>query len=262
MTGTAVHEIYAIKFGQNDRGERGHFMMGDAANPHDVPMQLDYFVWAIRSPGQDIVLDAGFTTETNKTRARNHFENPTDALRRLGVDPATVPFVLLSHLHYDHAGDLDPFESARFVVQEAELAFWTGALAPRHEFARHVEVDDIVRIVELNYAGRVWVVDGTQEIVDGVWVVKLGGHTAGSQATVVRTAKGMVVLAADAAHFFENVEQDHPFAVLTDLPNMYRGYDRMKELAAPGLVIAGHDPQLFDRFERVPGLEDRALRIA
>lgn len=262
MTGSAVHEIYAVKFAENNTGLRGHYFMGADADPHDEHLQLDYFVWVIRSAGQDVVLDAGFTAKTNETRRRNHWEEPTAALARLGVDPSAVPYVILSHLHYDHVGDLDPFTSAQFVLQAEELAFWTGPYAGRPEVRRYVEVDDVLRMVRLNYEGRVLMVDGVREITDGVWVRRVGGHTPGMQATVVRTAAGIVVLAADASHFFENIEEDKPFAVHTDLPGMYRAFEEMRDAAAPGFVVAGHDPALFDRFPAVPGHEGRVLRIA
>lgn len=262
MTSPTVHEIYAVKFGQNLEGRRGHFFSGPDADPHDELMQLDYFVWAIRSPGQDIVLDAGFTAATNRRRHRDHWEEPSAALRRLGVDPESVPVVILSHLHYDHCGDLGAFPAARFVLQAEELAFWTGPFASRGEFARHIEVVDVHQVERLTAEGRVTLVDGVQEVTEGVWVHRVGGHTPGMQIVRVRTAEGMVVLASDASHFFENVEQDKPFAVHADVVDMYRTFDTMNELATPGLVVAGHDPALFDRFPAVEGLEGRALRIA
>lgn len=262
MSAGRIHEIYAVKFGQNDTGERGHFFMGPDAEPHDEHMQLDYFVWAIRSPGQDVVLDAGFTAAVNKTRQRTYFEEPGDALRRLGVDPGAVEHLILSHLHYDHAGGVEAFPQATVHVQAAEVAFWTGPYANRGEFKRTIEVQDITRIVQLNFEGRVDQVQGSKEIVDGVWVHHVGGHTPGAQVVSVRTARGIVVLAGDASHFFENVEGDKPFAVHTDVIGLYRTFDEMNELATSGLVVAGHDPKLFERFDPVPGLEDRALRIA
>ncbi|UGQ13374.1 N-acyl homoserine lactonase family protein [Yinghuangia sp. ASG 101] len=262
MAEPTVHEIYAVKFGQNDTAERGHFFMGAAAEPCCAQVGLDYFVWAIRSPGQDIVLDAGFTAATNVRRRRNHFENPTAALARIGVDAATVPYVVLSHMHYDHVGDLAPFGSAKFVLQSDEMAFWTGPFASRGEFARLIEPDDVLALVRLGLEGRIRWVDGTREIVDGVWVMRVGGHTPGTQATLVRTALGIVVLAADASHFYENIDDDKPFAVHHDVPGLYRAFDEMREAATSGLVVPGHDPALFDRFEAVPGHEGRVLRIA
>jgi hypothetical protein len=51
-------------------------------------------------------------------------------------------------------------------------------------------------------------------------------------------------------HFYEEVERDRPFAVLTDLPGMYRAYDTLAQLARqPGTrLVAGHDPAVRARF--------------
>lgn len=262
MTVPTVHEIYGVKFGQNLTGVRGHFFLGPDGDPHDQHMRLDYYVWVIRSPAQDILLDAGFTAETNRTRRRDHWENPHQAVARIGVDPASVPLVILSHLHYDHCGDLDAFPAASFVLQQDELEFWTGPYAARGEFARHSERADIERVVRLNEEGRVQLVDGLHEVVDGVWVQKVGGHTPGMQATYVRTAQGIVVLASDSSHFFENIEQDKPFAVHADVVDMYRAFDTMQAAATSGLVIAGHDPLIEERFPAVPGHEGHVVRVA
>lgn len=262
MAQSSVHEIYAVKYGQNLTGVRGHFFLGPDGDPHDEHMRLDYYVWVIRSPGQDILLDAGFTAETNRTRQRDHWEDPHQAVTRIGVDPATVPIVIVSHLHYDHCGDLGAFPAATFVLQKEELEFWTGPYASRGEFARHTETADIERVVRLRGEGRVQLVDGLHEVVDGVWVQKVGGHTPGMQATYVRTAQGVVVLASDSSHFFENIEQDKPFAVHADVVDMYRAFDTMREAATSGLVIAGHDPLIEERFAAVPGHEGHVVRIA
>lgn len=262
MAAPKVHEIYAVKFGQNLTGVRGHFFLGPDGDPHDEHMRLDYYVWVIRSDEHDIVLDAGFTAETNRTRQRDHWEDPHEAVKRIGVDPATVPIVILSHLHYDHCGDLDGFPTATFVLQQDELAFWTGPYAARGEFARHRETADIERVVRLNDDGRVRLVDGLEEVVDGVWVQKVGGHTPGMQATYVQTANGVVVLASDSSHFFENIEQDKPFAVHADVIDMYRAFDTMRAAATSGIVVAGHDPLIAQRFASVQGQEGHVVRIA
>jgi hypothetical protein len=59
-----------------------------------------------------------------------------------------------------------------------------------------------------------------------------------------------VVLASDALHFYEEAERDRPFAILADLPEMYRTYDLLALLATEPQtwLVAGHDPAVRDRF--------------
>ncbi|MCU1526561.1 MAG: N-acyl homoserine lactonase family protein [Frondihabitans sp.] len=258
-----IHEVYAVKFADNPNGTRGTGFHGSAGEPHDESVPLDYFVWLIRSTGSDVVLDVGFTAETARRRDRVHYREPSEGLQLLGVDPASVETVILSHFHYDHTGDLDAFPRARFVVQEAEMAFWTGPYGPRREFAKAVEPRDLGRLLQLNYEGRLRFVDGHATVSDGIDVFAVGGHTPGLQVTRVRTAKGPVLLAADGAHFYANYEQEAPFAVFTDLRLMYRSYQTMKDLVNdPTLIVPGHDPLVFERFPTVEGLDGIAIRIA
>lgn len=257
------HEVYAIKFGQHLGGKRGEYFYGTAAEPMDKPTQLDYFVWLIRSPDQDIVVDAGFTAETAARRRREHWMAPSEALARLDTDCATVPYVILSHFHYDHVGDVEAFTDAKFVVQGKEMAFWTGKYAARREFRRLVERDDIERLAGYGLDGRLLFVDGEHEVVPGVRVHHVGGHTAGLQIVSAATARGTVVLTADASHLYENVENDAPFGVLTELPAMYDTFDLIHSLAgSPELIVPGHDPDVLTRFEPVDGLGGTAVRIA
>jgi glyoxylase-like metal-dependent hydrolase (beta-lactamase superfamily II) len=71
----------------------------------------------------------------------------------------------------------------------------------------------------------------------------------------VTTADGCAVIASDAVHYYEELERDWAFAVAADLPQLYRAYDQLRELAAQAgtEIVAGHDPQVFTRF---PGRGD------
>jgi glyoxylase-like metal-dependent hydrolase (beta-lactamase superfamily II) len=172
--------------------------------------------------------------------------------------------VILTHLHYDHVGNLDKFPEATFVVQEAEMAFWTGRYAGRDHFRTIVEVDDVVYLVRENFEGRLRFVAGSEEIVPGIEVHWAGGHSSGLQVVRVKTAQGSVVLASDATHFYANIEEDRPYSIVSDLPRMYGAFDLVSTLAdSPAHVVPGHDPLVMERY-RAAGkeLEGVAVRIA
>src|SRR6266404_5060769 len=62
-------------------------------------------------------------------------------------------------------------------------------------------------------------------------------------------ARGEVVLASDASHFYANMEQSRPFPIVWSLADMLAGYDRLRSLAAsPGHIIPGHDPLVLERY--------------
>jgi glyoxylase-like metal-dependent hydrolase (beta-lactamase superfamily II) len=144
------------------------------------------------------------------------------------------------------------------------MAFWTGRYAGRTQFRNIVEVQDIVHLVRENFKGRVRFVDGSQEIVPGITVHHVGGHAAGLQVVRVHTAKGNIVLASDATHFYANIEKDRPFSVVTDLRQMYEAFDIVRTLAdSPEHIVPGHDPEVMERHPSArAGLEGIAARIA
>jgi glyoxylase-like metal-dependent hydrolase (beta-lactamase superfamily II) len=111
--------------------------------------------------------------------------DPAAALRAVGEDPASIDFVVVTHLHYDHAGGMigvdgrPAFANARYVVQrdEAEAAHGDEL---RLQGIMEVEQLDAVRV-----AGQLAEVNGEVELVHGVRVMRTGGHTRGSQAVLI-----------------------------------------------------------------------------
>jgi len=244
----APYRIYAVRYAHR-KCTSSECFYGDH---HASPMAMDYFVWALTNGTHTVVVDLGFTEPVGTKRGRQFLRCPSKGLAEIGVDSATVEHVILSHFHYDHVGNYALFPKATFYVQDAEMAFFTGRLAGAGAFRRSIEVDDICALVRYNYEGRVVFTDGEREIVPGVRVHKVGGHTAGMQIVTVRHAKGQAVVASDASHYYRNFEKRIPFNTLHDLPGMYRAFDRIRELAsAPELVIPGHDPLVFERLRRV-----------
>ncbi len=128
-------------------------------------------------------------------------------------------------------GSLDQFPQARFHLQDREMAFATGRNmcfgCLRHAF----EVEDVITMVRAVYADRVSFLDGDGEIAPGVTLHRVGGHTDGLQMVRVQTARGTVVLASDAAHFYGNLERENPFPIIFDLGAMAQGWRQARRLA-------------------------------
>jgi glyoxylase-like metal-dependent hydrolase (beta-lactamase superfamily II) len=111
--------------------------------------------------------------------------DPVAALEAAGEDPASIDFVVVSHLHYDHAGgmlgaaDRPAFPNARYVVQRDEVQ---AARGDELRLAGLMERDQLDLV---HAAGQLAEVHGTVELVEGVTVVRTGGHTRGSQAVLL-----------------------------------------------------------------------------
>jgi glyoxylase-like metal-dependent hydrolase (beta-lactamase superfamily II) len=261
MSDLPTYAVYAVKYATREARRSEHFYGGD---PHDGPMPMDYFVWAVVSPAHTVVVDAGFTAAVAARRQRTLLRTPMEGLHLLGIDAARVPNVILTHLHYDHVGNLDAFPAATFHVQESEMAFWTGRYAGRGAFRTLVEPEDVLFLVRENFARRVRYVRETAEIVPGITVHRVGGHAAGLQVVRVSTERGNVVLASDATHYYANIDEDRPFSLVHTLPEMYDAFDTVRALAdSPAHIVPGHDPLVMARYPTAgPGLDDIAVRIA
>ncbi len=253
----ADHGIYALQYASRTASVRGeHFYGHDADCGGSYP--IDYFVWAICRPEQVIVIDGGFTRETAQARgSRDYLADPVDLLAMLGRSADEVSHLVLSHLHYDHTGHVEAFPDATLHVQQRELDFWRGPLAQRGVHAHLHEASDVATVIRLADEGRVTVHDGDVAIDPAVSLHLVGGHTPGMQVVAVETVAGTVVLASDATHFYENFEDDRPYAIVTDLPAMYTAFDRLRALAGPtGIIVPGHDPRIRERHRTMPDTGD------
>ena len=249
----SIYEIYAIRYAHRDAKRSDHFIGGD---PHDAPMPMDYFVWAIKGKERSFVLDCGFTEAVAKRRKRDWLRCPADSLRLVGMDPNTVQDLVLSHLHYDHVGTFDKFPQATFHLQEPEMHYACGRFMRFPKLAHSFEPDDIAGIVKLNFGQRVRMYNGRVDLAPGIALHLVKGHSAGLQCMTVETARGRVVLASDVTHFYENMEEGRPFTTAWHIGEMLEGFETLKELApSPKHIVPGHDPEVMKRYPHLPGQE-------
>jgi len=249
-----TYEIYAIRYGHHARKAHENFLGGD---PHDdADMPLDYFVWAIVGEQRTFVLDTGFGPDMAEKRGRRLVRPVADGLKAIGIDPATVGDVIVSHMHYDHAGNIPLFPNARFHIQDAEMEFVTGRSMCHKAISGIFEADHVCHMVRNVFDGRVRFHDGVSDLAQGLTLHKVGGHTKGLQVVRVKTRRGDVVLASDAAHLYANMERRHPFPIVIDVDDYLTAFDTIEGLASSKAhIVPGHDPLVLTRYPLAkPGL--------
>ena len=250
--GNPTYEVLALRYGIFDG--RMQFQNYIIPDDHAAPDPLDFLVFAIRGAGRTIVMDTGFGPESARRRGRALLRTPAEALRDAGIDPATVKDVVLTHMHWDHAGGMAYFPRARFHMQASEMAYCTGACMCQPFLRRPFDVDDVQSAIRALYADRMVMHDGDAEIAPGVSLHLIGGHSGGIQSVRVATARGWVVLAGDATHLWGNIRKRMPFPVVVDVARMLRGFETLERLAdGPDHIIPGHDPLILTRFPRLDG---------
>ncbi|WP_238926441.1 N-acyl homoserine lactonase family protein [Achromobacter xylosoxidans] len=244
------HEVYALRYATVARRRGQNFI--SPPDPHDGPMPMDYFVWVIRQGPRVWLVDTGFNEAAARTRGREFLRCPIDALRTLGIAPADIQDVIVTHLHYDHAGNLRKLPRARLHLQESELHYACGCNM-RFDMLRHAyAVEDVVDVVRGVYDKRVDFYHGHDELAPGLQLLHIGGHTQGLQAVRVHTARGWIVLASDASHYYDNMRLDAPFPIVLNVADMLAGYATLLKYAeSADHIVPGHDPLVRLRYPAV-----------
>jgi glyoxylase-like metal-dependent hydrolase (beta-lactamase superfamily II) len=255
-----TYEAFAVAYARVDRGAAENFIGGD---PHNGPMPLNYYVWVIRNAARTIVIDTGFDQRGAALRKRTIVHRVREGLEAIGVDPAAVQDVVITHMHYDHAGNDGLFPDASFHLQDKEMEYATGRCMCHHGLNHPYEVEDVVTMVRRVYAGGVCFHNGDGELFPGITLHHMGGHSRGLQAVRVKTARGYVMIASDVAHLYAHLQQRRVFPVIDSMAAVLEGYDKVERLASSTAhVVPGHDPlvaSLYPAFS--PATQDWIVRL-
>lgn len=193
----------------------------DAGLHDDMQHRDDPYRQQLRRQGMDVSLEPEETIASH--------------LQRLEIDPADVRYVVLSHLHFDHAGGLNRLPNATLVVQSREWQAGADEETARRYFLpkRFFDLGHPVRLVE-----------GEHDLFgDGaVTCIPSFGHTPGHQSLRVRSDQGDHILVGDACYTAE-AAATRTFPAFADQAAMNRALDSLMALREPDTVmIYGHDP--------------------
>jgi N-acyl homoserine lactone hydrolase len=164
-----------------------------------------YFFYLIEHPRGPVVFDTGLHPkwvgsgagdDAGLTIVMEEGQDARSKLATIGVDPAAVEHVVMSHLHLDHAGGLQFFPNANIYAQQSEIRFAYWPSCYQRELYDRDDFDHGLRWVEQTGERDIYG-DGT------IVAIPTPGHTPGHQSLLVRLDSGVVVLAADA-HYRES----------------------------------------------------------
>ena len=248
-----VYEVYAIQYGVIPDFSVSSLIAGaDRSRKTDIAMMI----WLLKGQGgRNILVDSGFYRERylKQFKLRDYIR-PSDALGKLGLAADQITDVIVTHMHWDHAGGIDLFPKARVWIQKDEYGYYTGEAWQSRSTHGGIDADDVQALVKRNIEGKVSFVNGDdQEAIPGVRLYTGGRHTYASQFVAVSTRAGTVVIASDNCYLYENLDKNAPIAQTLDAESNLKAQDRMRTLASDvRLIVPGHDAAVFARFNK-PG---------
>jgi glyoxylase-like metal-dependent hydrolase (beta-lactamase superfamily II) len=253
------YEIYAVRFATITNFRVASLVAGaDPSRRMDIAMMI----WVLKGiDGRVAIVDSGFHREQYfRQFAVKDYVKPSEAIASLGLKADNVTDVIVSHMHWDHAGGIDLFPRARVWIQKDEYDYYAGEAWQQRSTHGGIDAEDVLELVRRNTAGLVSFVRGDDETTISGLTFNVGGkHTYASQFVTVQTPKSVVVIASDNMYLYENLDQRKPIAQTLDPAANLRAQDRMRSLATePRLLVPGHDPAVFERF---PHITDRIVRI-
>lgn len=172
-------------------------------------------------------------------------------LAELGLTPDDVRYVGISHLHFDHAGNIGLFPKSTFIVARSELAAARGMPTPFGVDLAQVEPLARAKVLEPEDDYDVFG-DGT------VKTLKMPGHTAGHRALMVRLPKsGVLLISGDLYHTRQNYEKGLVPRV-NDRAATLASMDRFARLQknTGARVVVQHSPEDFASMPPFPEFLD------
>lgn len=219
-------------------------------------------IWGlyIEHPDGKIIFDTGFredcltggegpTVPINIPITLGEDEYMEKQLALCGVTPEEIDYVVISHLHHDHAGKIGIFKNAKVIVQRKEME---AALM----FTHTVNPKGVYLKADLEVDADWTLIDGDYDLLPGVRLLSVPGHAEGLQCMQLELDQmGTVLLTSDACYTDLNWgPPERPAGALLDSKAYFASLKKLKKIAAEtnATVIFGHDIKQFNTLKKAP----------
>lgn len=175
--------------------------VGELYLPHGGGIMRDpVHCWLVRSPEINILVDSGMADiQLIRDRLKvDGFGGGHAALRselaKEGLTPDDIHYVVLTHLHFDHADNIDLFPKACAVVQRDEVLAAIDPVPSQRAFYWKSTVDNLTA---RKRPTGLRLIDGDVDLLPGIRLLKVPSHTEGMQVVIVTTERGRCALVSD-----------------------------------------------------------------
>jgi glyoxylase-like metal-dependent hydrolase (beta-lactamase superfamily II) len=216
--------------------------------------RLYTYVFVVKSSKNTMLIDTGCgdISLINKMleeefKGKIRFEIPQDEtihsiIEKAKLDPGKVDHVFVTHLHHDHASNIDVFPNAKVVLSKKGLIEYIKKERPYYYNDILFPPEPIKYIAALP-AEKLILVEDEMEILPGIRCFWVGGHTPCCMAVEIQTKIGNVVVTSDVAFLERNVLENHPIGLFYNLWECYDAYEKIHSRA--DYILNSQDPDLL-----------------
>ncbi len=220
------------------------------------------YIYLVRYNGKNILIDAGLPEKTyldemyrkfveesgDKTLQvlQNKDEEILSLLDKEGLNKEDIDYIILTHLHFDHVGGLNLFPNAKIIFSRKGWGYFHSKkfdlIAPRFQIP-----DYILEYILFEARDRIYLNEDKEEILPGITVEWVGGHSRCSQIIQIKTKIGIVLFCGDVVGAYRNLEEGIPIALIQNLEETLNAMEKIKKIG--DIIIPGHDPKILKRFK-------------
>jgi glyoxylase-like metal-dependent hydrolase (beta-lactamase superfamily II) len=241
-----MYRIQPLKVGEchTEEGPKMYFL-----RDFDKVYSTFFYFWYVEGAGTRILIDVGFNPDDSRDIMPTMIQKPewlpAARLEQIGVEPESIEHIVVTHLHFDHLSSaIDLFPNARLYLQQRE---YETAVRPPHPWFVAAYLPQIVERLDGDLKPRLEIIDGEAEILPGLRLVHVGGHTPGLQMVLLPTDRSpRTCLTSDLCFHYRHIEEDLPIGLFSNLIEVYAGLAHCRHEA--DLIIPNHDPRLEQEF--------------
>lgn len=232
----------------------------DIGKPFEVPVLF----FLIQHKGKNILFDTGNAYEVSQNPKKHWGDTVNDYYpvmdekqyvvnqldNILGIKPENIDYVILSHLHLDHAGAVGAFPNAQYVVHNKEFEFAFSPECVQKGAYIMQDIDKDVKWLKLKNE-----FDKPYDLFDDgvIQIYHTPGHTPGHLSVLLKLDSKQIFLSSDSCYTYENLDENIPPGLVWDAQASIKSVNFIRKLRKNGVeIITGHDPNVWGRLKKAP----------
>lgn len=228
--------------------------------PFEVPVPF----FLIQHNGKNILFDTGNALEAS-LNPEQHWGDIVNTyypvmeekqfvvnqLKTIGINPEDIDYVILSHLHLDHAGGVGSFPNATYIAHKKEIEWAFNPECPQKAAYIMQDISKDVKWLPIENEFE----EAYDLFNDGViQIYPTPGHTPGHLSVIINMQSKSMLLTSDCCYTEENLYDNIPPGLVWSAENSISTINWIKKMQTEKNVevIAGHDPVAWKRFKKAP----------